>query len=264
MRFLLALFLVAACSPGAPSTSQEGDASRVISLDYCADLYALGLLPKERILALSPDAEGDFQYLQEEARGIRTIRAEAEEILLARPDLVIRSYGGDTQLLGFLERAGIPVVNIGYAGSFDAIADTVLRVGSELNAEPRAEQLASALQTPPAPRKGKALYLTPSGATSGPGTLMDELLSRGGFENFEQRPGWRTLPLENLAYQTPDHIVTGFFDSEADFAGWWGPMRHTLAAGLLEDTPRTDLSGALLSCGAWPLAEAAKQLRAAP
>ncbi|MCA8893461.1 MAG: ABC transporter substrate-binding protein, partial [Hyphomonas sp.] len=56
-----------------------------------------------------------------------------------------------------------------------------------------------------------ALYVTPGGVTSGPGSMVDEMLKAAGLQNFEEEPGWRDIPLEKLAYEQPDVIAAAVF-----------------------------------------------------
>ena len=89
--------------------------TRVVSLDYCADQFVLKMLPRTRILAVSPDAGKHFSYMRASAGGIRTVRPVAEDVLTIEPDLIVRSYGGGTYAAMFFERAGIPVLQIPFA-----------------------------------------------------------------------------------------------------------------------------------------------------
>ena len=75
--------LAAGCGPTTPLVP-DGPARRIVSLDYCADQYVLGLVERSRILALSPDAGEDFSYLRAEAEGIPAIRPRAEDVLVLR------------------------------------------------------------------------------------------------------------------------------------------------------------------------------------
>ena len=101
---LLSAALVAACGTTPPGPLPEGPASRIVSLDYCADQFVLGLADRERILALSPDAGKDFSYLRAEASGLPTVRPRSEDVLALRPDLVVRNYGGGPRAAAFFER----------------------------------------------------------------------------------------------------------------------------------------------------------------
>ncbi|MCA8893462.1 MAG: ABC transporter substrate-binding protein, partial [Hyphomonas sp.] len=65
-----------------------------VSLDYCADQYVLKLADREQILAISPDGDKEFSYMHEAAEDVPTVRPVAEDVLVLKPDLVVRAYGG--------------------------------------------------------------------------------------------------------------------------------------------------------------------------
>jgi len=111
----------------------KAPARRVVSLDYCADQFVLKLLPRSRILAVSPDAEKHFSYMRDSAVGIRSVRPLAEDVLTLEPDLVVRSYGGGPNAARFFERAGISVLQIPYANDLDGIRNTVKFLADSLD-----------------------------------------------------------------------------------------------------------------------------------
>ena len=104
-------------------------AANVVSLDYCADQYVLKLLlPRARILALSPDAEElDFSYMRDAAASGIHAKSDpvAENVLMHRsltwsyPFLRRRPACG--QLL--LESAGVPVLQVPFANKLDDIRE---------------------------------------------------------------------------------------------------------------------------------------------
>lgn len=254
MRSLIALLLlIAGCSDPPAGRERAG----VVSLDFCSDLFVLQFVEREEIVALSPDARSDFAYLRAKSEGFPSIRTETEAVLQSGAAVVVRSYGGDPRMLEFLKGRGIKIVEIGYPQTLEDIQANTDRIAAELGSA----GFATKLPAPVRIRNNTALYLTPSGTTTGPGSLIDELLRRAGYTNYETRGGWHTLPLEELVRSRPDHLALGFFDSQHQYEGWWGTMRHPLATDLLKDVPSTDLSGSLLACPAWPIYEALEQLR---
>jgi iron complex transport system substrate-binding protein len=249
-------------------TVSAAPAKRVVSLDYCADQYLLELLPRENILALSPDARLDFSYHRERAAGLPQVRAVAEDVIALEPALVVRSYGGGPRALYFFERAGVPVVQLPYADDLDGVRQAARTIARSLGVPGRGEELVAGFDRRLAAiesqkSRPKALYVTAGGATGGPGTLADEMLGAAGLDNFESRPGWHSLPLERLAYVDPDLIVGAFFDAATQQTAYWSVMRHPVARRLLRERPAVMLPGAWTSCGAWFLADAVEALAAA-
>jgi iron complex transport system substrate-binding protein len=243
-------------------------ARRVVSLDYCADQFVLKLLPRSRILALSPDAAKHFSYMRDSAAGIPTVRPLAEDVLTLEPDLVVRTYGGGPNAARFFERAGIAVLQIPYANDLDSIRNTVGFLADSLDVPERGAEIIAEfdgrLQRIVASAGDQsALYMTPTGATSGPGTLIHEMLQAAGFENFERQPGWRSIPLERLAYEQPDVVAAAFFNANNVNPSHWSPMRHPVAREQMQQQPTVMLQGAWTSCSGWYLLDAVEALAAA-
>ena len=260
LAFFLLTFLVGHTAIGAEAPG------RVISLDYCADQYVLKMLPRNRILAVSTDAGKLFSYLREHAAGIATVRSTAEDVLMRAPDLVVRSYGGGPRITALLESAGIPVLQIPYTNDIQGIRDATRHIAAALGNSSRGESIVADFDARLAaiadrPKSSKSmLYMTPTGVTSGPGTLVHEMLLAAGYENSVDRSGWQTLPLEKLAYRQPDAIAAAFFGADDDIPAQWSAMRHPVAQQQMVDRPTALLQGAWTSCGAWFLVDAIEAL----
>lgn len=238
--------------------------TRVVSLDYCADQYVLKFVPHAQILALSPDAEKAFSYLRAEAKGIPSVRALAEDVLILKPDLVVRSYGGGPDAARFFENANIPVINVGWANDIAGIKRVTLEMASALGAKDKGEDVVRdfivRLRKIPQAHEKSALYVTPSGITSGEGSMVHEMMQAAGLSNFQDKPGWRSLPLERLASDNPDVIAAAFFDTKSQNKDGWSAMRHPIAAKQMDISKVVPLQGAWTSCGAWYLMDAIEAL----
>jgi iron complex transport system substrate-binding protein len=240
-------------------------AERVVSLDYCADQFVLKLLPRDRILAVSPDAGKEFSYMRDFADGLQRVRPRAEDVLTIRPDLVVRSYGGGPHIAGFFERAGIPVLQVPFANDLASIRKSILYLAEGLGVPERGSEIVAEMN-----RRLKnidklkvqktALYMTPTGVTGGPGTAVHNMLQAAGLENFQEQPGWRSIPLERLAYEQPDVIAAAFFSSDTIHPALWSPMRHPVARQQMSNQPTVMLQGAWTSCGGWFLLDAIEAL----
>lgn len=261
---LLALLAVAACA-GEP-VSGHGAPRRIVSLDYCADQYVLRFADRDAILALSPEATRRYSYMRGEARGLPQVRPRTADVLALHPDLVVRSYGGGPGVADFMERAGVPVVQIGFPQTIGEVRDEVLRVGGELGSPGTAASVAAQMDrrlATLAKHRGQlieTLYMTPAGVTAGEGTLVDELLRAAGLANFQDRPGWNQLPLERLAYDRPDLVAAAFYESATNHVDSWSAARHPIARAQLRDRPVVPLEGAWTSCGGWFLLDAVEAL----
>ena len=264
-----------ACAPISADKDMKAIAApRIVSLDFCADQYALELLPKSQILALSPDARTDFSYHKTRAAGVAQVRPRAEDVLALKPDLVLRSYGGGPQAARLYKAAGVPVINIGWAnhlrGESEGSVSALMRdVAAQLKVSDKGEALIQnyharlAALSAEGQNRSHALYMTPYGVTTGPGSLVHDMIELAGFENFESRAGWRPLPLERLTSERPEFVITGFFDSHQSQTANWSSMRHPIAKAALEASDAISLKGAWTSCGAWFLLDAVEEMQAA-
>ena len=192
--------------------------------------------------------------------------------------MVVRSYGGGPSIEHFLKRAGITVVNIGWAAKLDGSDETAIpvitqRVATALGEKERGQQTVADYRgrlsninlrrIEGSQDKAPTLYMSAAGATTGPGSLVHELLIAAGLENFEDQPGWRSIPLEKLAYKSPSMVATAFFDEGASHQNSWSASRHPVARSLRTSVSHVELEGALTACGAWFAASAAEALAGA-
>ncbi len=258
-----ALFaLCVSCAAAGPLNSSP---NRVVSLDFCADQFVLKLLDRVQILAVSPDAEKDFSYMRREAAGVPSVRPIAEDVLVIGPDLIVRSYGGGPHAAAFFERAGVPVLQVPFANDLQGIRNAINTVAARLDktAEGNAvvEEMNRRLAAIQQGNENKnVLYMTPTGVTSGPDTLVHEMLLAAGLTNFQKSTGWRSLPLERLAYEQPDVVAAAFFDLKTNHPSVWSAMRHPVAQRQLSERPTVLLQGAWTACGAWFLMDAIEAL----
>lgn len=266
LAILLLICGLAAC--GGPSGLQEISSDRpmrIVSLDLCADQYVLKFADEERILAVSPDATRVFSYMRDAAAGIPTVRPVAEDVLILKPDLVVRSYGGGPGASQFFEKAGIPVLEVGWAADLPAVMTNVQRIADGLGSHDQGAAVVADMQTRLAAlsqqAQGKtALYMTPAGVTTGPGSLIHEMILAAGLDNFQKDPGWRSIPLEGLAYEQPDLVAAAFFGTATNHPDAWSPMKHPVARAQLTAQPIVSLEGAWTSCNGWFLMDAVEAL----
>lgn len=263
---LLACVLPACGLPPTQPAQAPSRPARIVSLDYCADQYVLKFADRGDILAVSPDAEKDFSFMRAAADGVPRVRPIAEDVLLLKPDLVVRSYGGGPGATHFFEQAGIPVLDVGWAPDLPGVLTNTQRIadglgqhdrGAAVVAETQARLDAIAAKTP----TGKtALYMTPAGVTTGSGSLIHEMIVAAGLRNFQTEPGWRSLPLERLAFDQPDVVAAAFFGTLTNHPDAWSPMKHPVARAQLANHTTVPLEGAWTSCNGWFLIEGIEAL----
>lgn len=241
---------------------------RVLSLDQCADQYVMALSNRDAIVGLSTRADDPDSRLRDLAKGLPQRRVTLETALAARPQVVVRYWGGEPRLIGALEQRGVRVVTIGEATGFADVRTNVRRVAAALGRPGEGERLIREMDGRLARAAGawggrRALYLTPGGVTAGPGTLVDAVLRAAGMSNAEARPGYQTVSLEQVAMAPPQAAVLGFFDTFQLAGDSWGVGRHRVLQRVARERAVASLPGSMLGCPDWGAAEAAERLAAA-
>ncbi|HWE98562.1 MAG TPA: ABC transporter substrate-binding protein [Caulobacteraceae bacterium] len=260
---LAAGVLAASCLPATPLVA----APRVVSLDQCADQFVLALSPREAIAGLSTRARDADSHMRAAAVGLPQRRADAESLLLARPQVAIRWWGGDPRLMRGLERRGVRIVQLEDASDFAGVRRNIRAAAAALDQRARGEALVAAMDGELAASRGawrgrRALYLTSGGVVAGPGTLMHAILGAAGLADAAPAPGFSDVQAERLILEPPPAIVTGYFDRRSLAGFHWGatvspPVRRALAGRIIADLP-ADLVG----CPAWFAADAAVRIAA--
>jgi iron complex transport system substrate-binding protein len=240
---------------------------RVLAFDQCSDQFVLALSPREAIVGLSTRADDPDSRLRGLTGGLPRRRVDLETALGARPEVVVRYWGGDPRLVRALERRGVKVVTLDEATGFDDVRRNIRKVAAALGQPARGEALVARMDARLARSAGawkgaEALYLTPSGVTAGSGTLVDAVLKAAGMTNAERRAGFQTVSLEALALKPPQSVVLGFFDTFQLAGDSWGPGRHRVMRAAVRDRTVASLPGSTLGCPDWGAAEAAELLAA--
>ena len=250
------------------SPGRAAEPRRVLSLDQCADQYVLALIPRQAIVGLSHRAGDADAYLRDAARGLPRRRPSYEAVLAARPDVVVRYWGGDAQLVRALQQRGVRVVSIEQASDFDGVRANIARVSAALDNPAGGQRLTARLDADLRAARGawrgrEALYLTPGGFTTGSESLIDALMRAAGLRNAATGPGFQPAPLERLVLSPPAAFVLGFFDM-ARYTRW-DLGSHPVLQRLRRGRTAASLPGKYLHCPAWFVGEGARRLaEAAP
>ncbi|MDZ7626983.1 MAG: ABC transporter substrate-binding protein [Parvularculaceae bacterium] len=242
---------------------------RVFSADFCADQLTLALAEPAQIAALSPDADKDFSFHRTRAEGLPRARADAEAVMAAKADVVLRFWGGDAARL---DRLGITVVTLDYASDFDGVKRNVRTAAAAIGRDVAGEALIAGLEQRlgALAAMGKAgvtaLYVTPGGVTAGKETMIDSILAAAGVENRTAAAGlsyWPPLSAEAIVADPPAFVVAGFFASNAERINHWSAARHPALIRILKDTPGVAPPADVLSCPGPQSVDAAEMIRKA-
>ncbi len=260
----IAGFVVGLAAFAGPVAAQTA-VPRVMSLDSCADQYVLALAPREAVVGVSPRAAAPDSFLRAKAAGLPKRRTTLEAVLGARPDIVVRQWGGDARLTTAIARRGVLTVSLGDATDFDGVRANVRQVALALNRKAAGEALLTRMDADLARASGAgrgraAFYLTPGGYTAGRNTMIDAMFRAAGFANASTQPYFSPAPLEQLVLDPPKAVVLGFFDLTRAGADRWGPGRHAALRKATGGRVIASLPGAMLGCSAWFAADGARAL----
>jgi iron complex transport system substrate-binding protein len=245
---------------------------RVVSINLCADLLLLTLLPRERIASLSPYAANDaMSPLAGQAVDIAVNHAQVEEILQLAPDLVLVGRFNSPETIALLQRLGVPLLVLDVPSSLAETRAQIRQVAKALGVATRGEWLVDDMDRRMSGAvRGNALtspvaaVIRANGYTAGAGTLIDDLLSAARLDNLARHSGirgWGTIDLEAILVGRPDLLVLDVGDEHPSLAA--AGLSHPALRALSERVPVLAMPAKLWLCaGPW-MAEAVERLASA-
>ncbi|MGE4062544.1 MAG: ABC transporter substrate-binding protein [Rhodospirillaceae bacterium] len=245
---------------------------RIVSMNLCTDQMALLLAGPQRIASISfLGADPAESPLADLAKGIPINHGLAEEVIAAKPDLVLAGRYTTAFAKAMLRRLRYPVIEIESPDTISGIHATMTSLGTVLGEEKRAAELLvdmdrrlAAAAAPPG-RFGSAIIFDANGFTVGRPGLADEVMTLTGLVNKAPELGigaYGQVPLETMLAVRPERIIYLIYR----------PGVPSIASATMEHPAlkrgmglRTTLSipGRLLTCGTPMVAEAAERLATA-
>ena len=204
---------------GLGARAAERPPQRIMSLNVCTDLILLQLAPRDRIASVTFLApEGAKALFPGLADGIALNHGSAEDIVRARPDLILDSALGSPLTPAMARRVGARVVAVKNADSFDDIRQILRQVGAAVGEPARAEALIGRMDAtladlaahPPA-RRLRVVAWSGGSAVPGKGSLTDAIITAAGAVNIAARPGVAesSFGVEELLVARPDALLFG-------------------------------------------------------
>jgi len=258
-----------------PAAAADGAAKpqRVVSLNLCADELALRLADPgvvKSVTWLSQDPRN--ANLAAKAAALPANDGHAEEALAYDPDLVLVGPFSDPASIALLKQVGAPVSEVGAPQTLDGVRRQIRGLAAVLGEPQRGEaliadmdaRLARVAVDPSRPRL-KAVVLRPNGFTVGPGSLVDEILTRAGLDNLAARldiAADAQVPLEVVALLGADVLILDRDESGAPSLAD-AALDHPAIAALARRMTVVSLPARLWTCGGPEIAEAVERLAAA-
>ena len=250
--------------------SQHGPPPRrIVSLNACADEYLIALADKDQIAALTQFArDPNLSFYAAEARLYPTSQGQAEAVLALRPDLVIASPFRRAEVQGLLT-GEVHVLSLKPAESFDDVVKDTRIVAAAVGHPERGEALIAAMKARVdaagrRPVGGIAANYQRGGFLTGPGSLMDDLMTRAGLINLSRRlhrGSIGRLSLEQIVYQHPDFLILADGASVGQDEGGLS-LDHPALAQAVPPSRRLHIPAALAICGGPSYPAALERLQA--
>jgi iron complex transport system substrate-binding protein len=194
----------------------ERSPTRIVSIapSNTEMLFALGL--DERIVGVDSYSNYPPEAAQKPQVG-SYLEPDLERIVAAEPDLILATEAHVGTVLPELDALGLPTVVIEPA-DLDEVFSSMLLVGTITDMSPRAQHVVCELQArvdavtqavAGAPRPRVFFELSPDLYTAGPGSYIDDLLSRAGGDNVAAGAGelWPQLSAEAVVSADPEVIL---------------------------------------------------------
>ncbi|ODA66738.1 corrinoid ABC transporter substrate-binding protein [Methyloligella halotolerans] len=271
-------FLALSLSIAAPSDAAEPSAKdagkppphRIVSLNVCTDQLLMLLVPEERIAAVSHLArDPEVSTLSEQAAGLPITFGSAEQLIVAKPDLILA--GAYTRAnVPLLRQLGFKVVEVPPATSLKEVVSNIRAVGEAVGESERAEAMVRDIDealAEHAPQAGEDPLVVPLYAnayTSGPGTLVDSVLQEAGLLSIGRSlglSGMQKLNLETVLMSKPDALLLPDHRYEGDALAY-DVFRHPALQALHRDIPSLSWDSAETICGTPEIVHVVKRLRA--
>ncbi len=265
---LIGGFFIASCTPQASTVADE-NLPTIVSINPCTDAILAEVADPAQILAISHyshDPRATSMPI-EKARRYPAISGSVEEVLALKPDLVVAGGHVGPATVDALDRLGIALVQTPVADSVEesdaAIRAIAAAIGRTEQGEKLVKRIAAALgesalqQTGDAPVP--ALVWQGGGLVPGKGTLIDDLLTRTGFENVAEARGlamWDVLGLEYLVDNPPQVLLS----SNGSMAQEDRMLGHPALKHLKGQMKNTQFDQQLIFCGGPTIIRAAERL----
>lgn len=196
---------------------------RIHTLSIGYDEISFYLVGPERFAAVSTSTANPlYSNVAAEAEKVPTkVGRKSEDVLAARPDLVVASPFANKDLVQQLTEAGLSVVVSDLQDSLDGHASNIRFLahlyGEEergealiVQVEERLDRLDAVVAEQPAEKRPRVIYLTEKLNTPGHNSTVDGIIRRAGGINVAAEAGierWQQITLEKVVELRPDVIL---------------------------------------------------------
>ncbi len=268
VALLLPVLLPACAAPvgdgASRGTARRAMPSRIVSMNPCVDAILEEVADPASIAAISHYSHDPraASVRPDWARRFPAVSDAAEDVVAARPDLVISGPHVAPQTSAALERLGITLLKVGVPATVEESEAQVMQIADRIGRSAQGRALAARIDHAMAQARASvavsdtrpaALIWQDSGLAPGEGTLADDLLARTGFASASRRMGlaqWDMVTLEQIISSPPDIMLTGEAVMETGTGGSANRMlSHPVIGHLRGRMMVADFPASLLHCG---------------
>jgi iron complex transport system substrate-binding protein len=270
MRLVQSLLMVATLAlPGALSAA---NLPRIVSMNVCSDQLLLTLADPEQILGLSRFSRDGWQsWAADRARRYPVLSGGAEDVLVAKPDIVVASLFDKRSTRELLKANGLHVAEFTVPRTLDEVKDQIREMGEVVQHPDRARAEIARLDAAIARARQAAtdkhyrvLPLSRRGWVSGRDSLVSSLLTETGLLNPAGELGVAFggfASLEAIISLKPDFILVSEAGDRAEDDGR-AFLLHPALERFYPPEKRIVIPERLTVCGGVMLAEALDVLTA--
>jgi iron complex transport system substrate-binding protein len=259
----LALFNSAACAAGLP---------RIVSMNVCSDQLLLSLADPEQILGLSRFSRDAWQsFAADKARRFPVLSGGAEDVLVAKPDIVVASLFDKRSTRELLKANGLHLVEFTVPRTLDEVKQQILEMGEVVQHPDRAALAIARLDAAVVrarqvviDHRYRVLPLSRRGWVSGSDSLVSSLLTEAGLLNPAADLGVAAggyASLESIVHLRPDFLLVSEGSDRAEDDGR-AFLLHPALERFYPPDKRIVLPERLTVCGGVMLADALDVLAA--
>lgn len=216
----IASLALSACTPReAVAPAAAARPQRILSLNLCTDQLLMALVEPHRIASVTwlSRSEGD-PALADLARRLPVNHGSAEEVLAARPDLVLSGRYTTATTRAMLQRAGVPLVETDPVQDWEGIRRVTREVAAAVGERERGEALIADMDARLAavesarPARAVRVIGWSGGSNDVPGrdTLFNTLLETAGATNVGAQGTVRGgFDVEAVVLSRPELLLRG-------------------------------------------------------
>lgn len=228
-RAAFACLLFTACAASAAAQAEARKPLRVASVNLSADEVLVAILPPERLVSVTrwADAPGTSNVVGRIRPGVhRLVKADLEQLVALRPDLVVTSEYTDADFMKQVERSKLRVHRMLGLSTLAGVRGAILDLGRAVGEDEAAQRLVAEFDWKLAElgrrlsgaKRPRILYWS-GNMTAGTDTAIGALVEAAGAVNVGREMGLAGIgpPGTERAFLTnPDAVLVGTWPGSKD------------------------------------------------